>query len=611
MSLNKYSVILFLMVLLTYHSTFSQESTKSKDTARVYRKIEVLAKRSKFTTFLHKLLFEPVAKQKTRKVASKKIYKQIYKNIEGKIIRKIKVTTLDPFSFSVNDTNQVPTKKLAKIGNSLHIKSRNFAIYNILLFKKNKPLDSILVKESERLIRRQRFVRSVAITSTLVSKNSDSVDVSIRVLDSWSLTPDYSLSGSKSTFFVRERNFLGTGHEVTSTLSKNFDSKNNGFGTSYSIPTIKNTYIRTTLSYDKDINRNYKEAIAIDRPFYSPLTKWAGGVVLDRQFAKIQPIAVLSDTLLNSKSRTNDFWFGHSIPIFHGNTEFDRFTNFVTSCRFFNKEYAEIPLIGLDSLGLYSKENLYLISAGISSRKYTQDKYIFNFNLVEDIASGYTLSVTTGTQNKNHANRMYFGAKAAFGSYFDYGYISTNIEYGTFFSGRMTEQSAYNFNITYFTNLLETGSWKFRQFIKPQAIIGTKRLESNTDKITLNGENGISGFNSGKLFGTKKLLLTFQTQAYSPWQVYGFRLNPFINFTLGMLGQAGSGFRNSKLYSEFGVGVIISNDYLVFSNFQFSLSYFPSLPDDISKSYATNSLKTYDFGLQEFDIGKPLLVKYQ
>ena len=78
-----------------------------------------------------------------------------------------------------------------------------------------------------------------------------------------------------------------------------------------------------------------------------------------------------------------------------------------------------------------------------------------------------------------------------------------------------------------------------------------------------------------------------------------------------MIGKPGIGFRNSKLYSGFGVGVIISNDYLVFSNFQFSLSFFPILPEDASNSYKSNSLKTYDFGLQEFDIAKPLLVRYQ
>ena len=608
---KKYKSLLFVLVLLSYQAVCCQEQGKAKDTAKVYKAIENYSKGSKFKTFVYKLLFEPISKQKVTKVVVAKMKKQNYKQLEGKIIRRIKVTTLDPFSYSVTDTNQVPTKKLAKIGNSLHLKSKKFAIYNLLLFKKNKPLDSILVKETERLIRRQRFVRSVAIMSTLVSKHSDSVDVSIRVLDSWSMAPDFTLSGSKSTFFVRERNFVGTGHEFATNVSKNLDGGGQGFGANYTIPTIKNTYILTTLSYERDFDNNYKQFVNIERPFYSPVTKWAGGIYLDQMFGKEQAINSSTDTILNSKSRVKDFWGGHSISIFKGNTEFERFTNFVVSARFLNKEYSEVPLVGIDSLGVFSKENLSLISFGISSRKYTQDKYIFNFNITEDIASGYTFSITTGSQNKNQSNRMYFGARAAYGKYFSFGYLSSNLEYGTFFEGRSTVQSAYNFNITYFSNLLDTGKWKFRQFIKPQAIIGTKRIDSNTDKITLNGENGIAGFNSNKIFGTKKLLLTFQTQGYSPWQVIGFRLNPFINYTLGMIGQPGIGFRNSKLYSEFGVGVIISNDYLVFSNFQFSLSFFPILPEDASNSYKSNSLKTYDFGLQEFDIAKPLLVRYQ
>jgi len=608
---KKYKSLLVVLLLFSYQAVCCQEQGKAKDTAKVYRAIENYSKGSKFKTFVYKLLFEPISKQKVTKVVVAKMKKQNYKQLEGKIIRRIKVTTLDPFSYSVTDTNQVPTKKLAKIGNSLHVKSKKFAVYNLLLFKKNKPLDSILVKETERLIRRQRFVRSVAITSTLVSKHSDSVDVSIRVLDSWSMAPDFTLSGSKSTFFVRERNFVGTGHEFATYLSKNLDGGDQGFGANYTIPTIKNTFIRTTFSYERDFDNNYKQFVNIERPFYSPVTKWAGGIYLDQMFEKEQALNSSTDTILNSKSRVKDFWGGHSISIFKGNTEFERFTNFVVSARFLNKEYSEVPLIGIDSLGVFSKENLSLISFGISSRKYTQDKYIFNFNITEDIASGYTFSITTGSQNKNQDNRMYFGARAAYGNYFNFGYLSSNLEYGTFFEGRTTVQSAYNFNITYFSNLLDTGKWKFRQFIKPQAIIGTKRIDSNTDKITLNGENGIAGFNSNKIFGTKKLLLTFQTQGYSPWQVIGFRLNPFINYTLGMIGQAGTGFSNSKLYSEFGVGVIISNDYLVFSNFQFSLSFFPILPEDTSNSYKTNSLKTYDFGLQEFDIAKPLLVRYQ
>lgn len=252
-----------------------------------------------------------------------------------------------------------------------------------------------------------------------------------------------------------------------------------------------------------------------------------------------------------------------------------------------------------------------MIGIGISSRKYSQDKYIFNFNVVEDIASGFVYNFTSGYQYKNNQYRLYLGGKAALGKYFEFGYLSTNLEYGTFFKDKKTQQSTLVFNAVYFTNLLETKTWKFRQFIKPELVLGYNRLDSNFDKINLNGETGIQGFDSKTLFGTKKIVVAFQTQAYSPWRIYGFRLNPYFNYTMGILGHENSGFSRSKLYSQFGLGIIVSNDYLVFNSFQFSFSFFPNIPIDGGSVFRTNAIKTYDFGLQNFEISKPIITNYQ
>lgn len=601
----------FLVWLLCSQTLTAQQNQTQKDTAKVYRAIENYSQKRKFTKYLYRLVFEPLSKPIAKPI-KKAIKKQSLRRFEGKVIRNINITTLDPFGFSVNDTTQKPNKKILKMGNSLHMKTRNFAINNLLMFKKNDCLDSLLIRESERLIRRQRYIRSVVISVRQVSKKSDSVDVYIRALDAWSLVPELNLTPTKSTFTVKERNFLGTGHEFSNTYTKDLTSSNDGFGTSYTIPNFKNTFIRTTLRYDIDLNKNYIKSLNIERPFYSPYARWAAGMYFDQKFERTLPVdSPNAKESVASKYESQDFWGGHSVQIFKGNTESNRATNFVTTARFYNRKYTDRPVIGSDSLGVYSTEKLYLMSLGISSRRYVQEKYVFNFDVVEDIATGFVYSVTTGFQNKNTKNRLYFGSKVAFGKYFSLGYISTDFEYGTFFDGKITEQSAYNLSLTYFTNLIDAGRWKFRQFIKPQAIIGTKRINSNTDKLSLNGDTGISGFSSNQLYGTKKLLLTFQTQGYSPWQMIGFRLNPYMSYTMGMLGQQDIGFRKSQLFSELAVGLIISNDYWVFSNFQISFSYFPSLPSDMSAPFKTNSFRTYDFGLQDFEIGKPLLVSYQ
>ncbi|MBS7787711.1 hypothetical protein KIH23_10415 [Flavobacterium sp. CYK-55] len=609
----KFHRLFFLVVIsmMSFQTLCAQQNKTQKDTAKVYRAIEQYSKKRKFTSYLHRLIFEPLSKPKV-KSTSKPIKKQNLKKLEGKIIRKIYIKTLDPFGYSVSDTAQKPRKRILKAGNALHMKTRDFAIHNLLMIKENEPLDSLLLRESERLIRRQRYIRSVAVIVQRVSKKSDSVDVYIRALDAWSLVPEMNLTTSKSVFTVKERNFLGTGHEFSNTYTKDLTSSNDGFGASYTVPNIKNTFITTTVKYDLDLKRNYIKSINVERPFYSPFARWAAGVYLDQKFERILPVDTPTATeAIGSKYESQDVWAGHSTPIFTENTDHNRNTNIIATARFFNRKYSEKPVIGQDVLGVYSAEKLYLFSLGISSRKYLQEKYVFNFDVVEDIATGFVYSVTSGLQNKNAQDRIYFGAKIAFGNYYSFGYIATDFEYGTFINKHVTEQSAYNFSVTYFTNLIDSRRWKFRQFVRPRAVIGTKRIDSNTDRLSLNGETGISGFNSNQLYGTKKLLLTFQMQGYSPWQLVGFRLNPYLSYTMGMLGQADTGFSRSQLFSEFGVGLIISNDYWVFSNFQVSFSYFPTLPDDMTAPFKTNSLRTYNFGLQDFEMNKPNLVNYQ
>ena len=605
----KHKIGIYLLILFSYQVALAQENQIQKDTSKGYRAIEKYSKKRKFTKFIHKLIFHSVETEKVTKSNFQKSQTKNYLTFEGKIIRNIKIKTLDPFGYSDTDSTKVPKKFIDRAGNSLHVKTKQFAIKNLLLIKKNVPLDSLLMKESERIIRSQRFTRSVSSEMKLVAQ--DSVDVVITILDSWSLAPDVSPTTTKTKFYLRERNIFGLGHELANSYTKSLISKQFGYSFNYFVPTIKNSFISTRLKYETDFDRNYDKSVTIERPFFSAYTRWAGGIQFGQNLSKINAFDTnQTQRIQNSKFNYQDYWTGRSFQINKGNSEYDRTTNFITSARYFNKNYIDTPFISADSLGIYAVEKLYLITLGITSRKYTQDKYIFNFNVVEDVASGFVYSVTTGYQKKYDEYKFYAGGKMALGRFYKFGYLSSNLEFGTFLDLGKTNQTATSLQLIYFTNLQEYGKWKFRHFIKPQLIVGNNRLNTNYDKLSLNEDrNGIEGFSSNTLFGTKKLLMTIQSQGYSPWRFLGFRLNPYMSYTGGMLGQENSGFSNSKLYSQISMGLIISNDFLVFSSFQFSLSYYPSIPDG-NTMFKTNALSTSDFSLQNFEISKPSLIGY-
>lgn len=622
----KFKVIFFLLLLCVGNNSFSQVKPVEKDSTQMYKKIEKYSKKSKFTKMLHKLVFEPTEKKKANPIRRPK--KRKYKDYEGKIIRNIKVQTLDPFGFSITDTTRKARNWAERTGNRIHIKSSQLAIRNLLLLKKNKPFDSLLVKETERLIRTQRYVSQVIITANPVGMASDSVDVFIRVLDSWSLIPKGSFTTSRTTLELNERNFLGSGHEFDNKFTNRLSDGKNAYSMRYTVPNIMNTYIKTTFSYQIDLNNYYGKSVNVERTFYSPFTKWAGGVYVDEQFRRDSLQNAASEyEKQNFKYNSQDFWGGHSFSIFKGNTEDDRTSNLILATRVLNVQYKESPTVEFDSIDFYSGETFYMGGIGISSRQFVEDQYLFNYGITEDVPVGRIYGITGGYQLKNSRGRFYLGARAAFGNYFKWGYLSTNFEYGTFFRDSKAEQTAFSFQANYFTNLIELGSkWKMRQFVKPQLILGTNRLDATGDNLTLNesssfqGNNGagfqgnnsvgIRGFNSA-IFGTKKMVLSVQTQFYSPWDLWGFRLNPYINYTAAVLGNEQVGLTKSKLYSSFGIGLIISNDYLVFNSFQLSIAFYPTIPGQGDNVFKTNSFETTDFGFQDFEFGKPRTIIYK
>lgn len=614
-----------IFIFLNCLQSISQVRETESDSTNLYEKIEDYSERSKATKFLHKLIFKSTNKKPSRK--TKEVKKQNLRPFKGKIIRTIEIESHDPFGFSFKDSTEKANSWIEKTGNNIHIKTKPFAIRNFLLIKKNMPLDILALQESERLLRAQNWIRSTEISVKNVKGSKDSVDVFVEVLDSWSLIPKVDLSTTENTFRLRNRNFLGFGHQFDNSITNRLDDGRNGYNLRYIVPNFKNTFINTSLGYNIDLNGFYGKYIRVIRPFYSPLTTWAGGIYLDEQYRR-EPLVneAQESNEQNFKYQSQDVWAGHSFRLFEGDSEKERTTNLISSVRLLHLDYRETPSIEYDSIGYFSNETFYLGSLGVASRQFIQDSYIFQDGIVEDVPVGTIYAVTTGIQHKYKINRLYLGAKISHGNYFTWGYLSTNFEYGTFLHQGKAQQTAYSFQANYFTNLIALGEkWKLRQFIKPQFLIGTNRLNSVGDRLTIDERNrfqgvygndeqrensaGIPGFNSD-LIGTKKFVLSSQTQFYSPWEVLGFRLNPYLNISAAMLGDEGRSISKSKVYSAFGLGFIVRNDFLVFSSFQFSLSYYPSIPGQGTHIFDTNSFSTEDFGFQNFQLGKPTPVWY-
>ncbi|KQO21312.1 hypothetical protein ASF10_14445 [Flavobacterium sp. Leaf82] len=609
MFVNK-KIVVFILLCFCLQSTYAQvdkskkDNRDKKDSTEVYTRIKNYSKKNKFTKTLHKLFFRTAKTKKKEQI----LVQNDTTNFNGKIIRNINIVTLDPFGHSISDTTQMPKNWGERTGNRLHLKTKKIAIYNLLLFKRNSAYNTYKVQESERLIRSQKYVTAVRITNKLAGAASDSVDVTIRVLDSWSTIPKFSISSNRVSVGVKEKDFFGSGQQLEYRFTNRFDDGRNANEVTYTVPNIKNTYISTTLYYNMDLDNNYTKSINVERLFYSPLTKWAGGAYVGQIFRRDTLQAPdLTYAYQPFKNNFQDLWAGHASKVFEDE---NGITNLVASGRFLNVNYSESPSEVYDPTNFYSDEKFIFTGIGLNRRKFIKETYLFRNGQVEDVPIGRIYGITLGYQYKNTFWRPYAGAQFSFGNYYRWGFLSMNFEAGTFFHQSKTYQTAFLMETNYFTKLYKIGNWKLRQFVNPKFVIGANREAIIGDQLNINEQNGLAGFNSA-VYGTNKMVLSLQTQTYSPHALWGFRMNPFFNYSIAVLGSPNNAMGRNKAYQKITLGLLISNDYLVFSSFQLSISYYPTIPYQGDNVFKTNTFETSDFGLQNFELAKPRAVEYR
>lgn len=544
---------------------------------------------------------------------SKQIQKELnlnYASYQGKIIRKINVITLDPFGYDEKDISKIPQKKTDIYGNALHVKTREKTVKKQLLFAENKPMDSLLLKETERILRNQNYIRRVLIRPMEISAVSDSVDIQVAVLDSWTMFFASDLSGERGWMRVNEYNLLGLGHEAyllyQQYLSK-FSENGKGFG--YRAKNIRNTQIDIFTSYYNDYENIFSKQLAVERRFFSPYARWSGRIGYHEN--RYKEDIFISDTMYHPPLTVKvfDMYGSYILPIKRKKYR-GAINNFIFSARFINSDYTEFPPDFMNQGHYFSDEKLFLSKFSVNSTRFVQDRYIFRQGDVEDINIGHSLYFTSGILHKNEVLHPYFGLGVSLANYIKQGYYSLNLEMGSLLLKDDIKQSVVKGESIYFSNLFSLNKWHFRQFFKTSFVVGINRTSHPKDRLSLNGREGILGFDSD-VYGTRKFILSSQTQAYSPFYWLGFRFNPFFNIDVGFLGNDTKPFFKMDTYSKIGIGFYISNDYLMFRNFQFSFNYFPRIPRDGHHIFKITNTQNDDFRLQSFQYRPPNVLIYK
>lgn len=597
----KIKSLLFLVLLLNGFTFFSAQEKKDS----IYTKIEEFSDKRKFTKFLHKFVFRREADSVSVKTSASDLDRKKFK---GKFIAKITFETVDPFGVSSFE-KAGDRKWYDRLADKIHYETRASTIKNYLLFKKGEKFNAQKIYESERLLRSMYFVNRVNIDVKENKTSRDSVNVHVKVLDSWSLVPHLNFSGSEIGGGLSEYNFIGLGHEVSLEHIVNFKEKTNYLSGSYTANNLLGSFVNAQVLGEKDFEKNERINFTATREFFSPLTRWAGGFTFEFFKRKVGLPMENADTIpeVQIKVFRQNLWAGYQFPVYDAD-DGKISKNIAVLGRFQNFQYKDRPEI--DSVNFFKNSTSFLASVVYTDRNFSVQKNVFRYNLPEDISYGKSFGITSGFLARNGNSEPYLGVSASIGEMKSWGYYNIKLQYGHFFGNRESHQNQFRFDGTYFTNLQDWRFGKIRHFFSPTFAIGNyEDQNSYTNRMNLSSPSEFRPFDADYI-GTKKMILRYQLQMFINKSWKNFHFSPYFSTAVGWLASSKDSLFQSPINTRFGVGLLLDNPYLVFNRIQFSFMYYPKVPFDNNSMFEFNHFQNSLMMTNNFSTEVPKFVNF-
>jgi hypothetical protein len=199
----------------------------------------------------------------------------------GATIRAVQITVDNVF----DPTNPEEDKALYRWANRVHVRTRDSVIESVLLFQVGDRFSGRLLDESARSLRARGFLAEAVAEPHSYDAASNTVEVHVRVRDSWTLAPELELSrsGGENEFGIgmSDSNLFGTGKELTVSYTSDVDRDETLLA--YGDANVFDSRVRVNAMLSNATD-GHRRALVGERPFYALDTRWSlGGSIVDEQ----------------------------------------------------------------------------------------------------------------------------------------------------------------------------------------------------------------------------------------------------------------------------------------------------------------------------------------
>jgi hypothetical protein len=433
----------------------------------------------------------------------------------GATIRAINISIDNIF----DPSNPEEDKKLYRWANRVHVRTRPSVIESVLLFAAGDVFTARLLDETARTLRARGFLADASIEPRDYDAATNSVEIDVRVRDSWSLAPDlkFSRSGGENEVGIglSDGNLLGTGKSLTVSYTSDVDRDETFFG--YGDANVFNSRVRLNADL-ATASDGHRRALAAERPFYALDTRWAlGGAIRNEQ--RVDTMYDLGEDIDEFRHDLHTFSLqgGWSRGLIDGRTQ--RWLFGVTAEEHRFQPTPELPqpqLLPADRKLVYPWIGWQLLNDD-----YRQMSELNDMGRTEDISLGLNLFFNLGfakTGFDSVRDATLFRATAQKG--WEPGGPGRLLLLNAGGSTRSEDEGLRNsqayFGARYFRRNLER-----HLFSVSLSALTSNKLDAET-QVLLGGDNGLRGYPLRYQAGKHRTILTVEQRYFTEW--YPWRL---------------------------------------------------------------------------------------
>ncbi len=466
-------------------------------------------------------------------------------------------------------------KRIFRLTNALHISTQEQTIRAQLLFTEGDIYSQRVLRETERNLRKLRFLREPEIRE--LERGEGYVDLEVRTTDVWTLSPTVSFGRSgganRSSIGVEDLNFLGLGKklELQFKQSRDRDSK----VLAYSDPNLG--FGRWTLDAAYSLNSDgHSTLFALEKPFYSLQTQTSFGLKINDEDSLLRRYALGEELgAYRRQWQAAELYFGRSAGLIDGWTH-----RRSLGLAFENADFANASNQALSGLGALPQNRR--LALGFVQWDWLQEDFAITTNKdqigrTEDEAFGQQYRIragvgsaklsdaNAGSANTGSANTGSAESARAAG-YYQLGASdgfrlsqTQSLFYQLSLTGRYQRDGFANQLFNAETRYFYRHSERSTSYLSLNTRYG-RRLDLDQELI-VGGEQGMRAYPAAFQTGDKSAVLTFEQRYFTHYQ-------PFRLFSVGaaafadvgrVWGSNAAGAPKLGTLKDVGIGVRLGN----------------------------------------------------